>query len=153
MTHKILLNGILVLFLLGTGIARAEERIPLFSPALFTGTEYYRGNTKRRAVIKQPIAPIVRQRTVIRFQEGVTALDEEQKKQLLPFIERAQQEKISEIQLTAFSKTYYHSYLRILSLQRYFKAYVPKLNVRGREANVDSVMESNNNTVDVVEIR
>lgn len=153
MIYKVAINSLLIFFLLSCPIAKAQEKIPLFSPSLFTGTEYYRGNTKRPATVKKIVTPIVRRRSVLRFQEGVATLTEDQKKQLIPFVESAQRGQISKIQVTAFSTTYYHSYLRILAIQRYFKAYVPKLKIYGREANVESVMESNNNTVDIVEIQ
>ncbi len=147
--HKVLFIGITTLFLLVGGVVQAQERVPLFSPSLFTGTDYYR--VKGKKVTQK--TPVARQRMVLRFEEGVTDLNEEQKRQLLPFVRRAQQGQISELQVTVFSKIKYHSYLRIRSVQGYFDAFVPSLRVRGRSAPLPSVMEGNRNTADVVEIK
>ncbi len=154
--------GLLCFLMMGAVAAHAQslsgplnyKRTAVFSPALFDSNLW---NTKKTSSgqVKSARNNAGRRTTVLRYEKGVEALTEEQKKQLMPVLQRIEQRAVSRIQLVAASLDVDHTTDRM----RYISDFLNANNHTGRSVKfylkvvpVNAIIASTNDTVKVIEL-
>lgn len=126
-----------------------------FSSALGGGVGYSanrsvikNGQVVRGGAVKKPV---IRKKTVIRYEPNQIELTEAQMEKLLPMIRRLQDNRTKSLEVIGIAKDYNLIYHRQTSLGRMFQSYVPHLQVRFREISGPAVVQVNNHTMEFVE--
>lgn len=135
------------------GIASAQ----VFSSSLGGGVGYT-GRTTRtvngRTVEVPAQKRIVRShKTILRFTPTQVDLDEKQRKQLMKIVDRVQKGQIHEIELVSICRDYPMNYYRLSGINLFFQGYAPGVQPTHRYIDPASVLDSNNNTVEIWEYR
>lgn len=141
----------LAVFFFMSCVAEAQT----FSAALGGGSGYRSG----RAVVKNGQVvrtasvrkPVVRKKTVIRYEPNQIHLTETQMEKLMPMIRRIQTGKTKSLEVIGIAKDYNLIYHRQTSLGRIFQSYTPNLSPDFREISGPGVIKSNNNTMEFIE--
>lgn len=126
-----------------------------FSAALGGASGYKSGRTviKNGQVVRSASTrkPIIRKKTVIRYEPNQIELTEAQMEKLMPMIRRIQTGKTKSLEVVAIAKDYNLIYHRQTSLGRMFQSYTPNLSPDFREISGPGVIKSNNNTMEFIE--
>ena len=135
------------------GIASAQ----VFSSSLGGGVGYT-GRTTRtvngRTVEVPAQKRIVRQhKTVLRYAPTQTQLNEEQRERLMKVVDRIRTNKVHDIELVGISRDSTLNYHRLTALGKFFQGYTPNISPQHRYIDGASVLDSNNNTVEIWEYR
>ena len=154
--------------LLGTEIAWAQAKHPVFSSALGGGGYGYgygygyarRGvrrsvyrpyeGTRSAYVVAQP-AKWAREKIVIKYEPGQIALANEHMEKLMPMIRRIQDGKVRSVEIIGICRDYNTIANREANISKILRSYAPSLNIRHREISGAAVIDSNDNTVEFVE--
>ena len=153
---------------LGTEIAWAQAKYPLFSSSLGGGGYGYYRRGVRRSVYrpygggrvygeattvfagpKKITAP--RKKIVIKYKPGQIELSEDLMEKLMPMIRRLQDGKVKSLEVIGICKDYNTTSHRQLSLDKILHSYSPNLEINFREISGPAVVNSNDNTMEFVE--
>lgn len=126
-----------------------------FSAALGGGSGYKsgravvkNGQVVRTASVKKPV---VRKKTVIRYEPNQIHLTEAQMEKLMPMIKRIQSGRTKSLEVIGIAKDYNLIYHRQTSLGQVFQSYTPNIRLDFREISGPAVIKSNDNTMEFVE--
>lgn len=126
-----------------------------FSAALGGGSGYRTGRVvvKNGQVVRSASTrkPVVRKKTVIRYEPNQIHLTEAQMEKLMPMIRRIQTGKTKSLEVVGIAKDYSLIYHRQTSLGRVLQSYAPNILPNFREISGPGVVKSNNHTVEFIE--
>jgi hypothetical protein len=97
------------------------------------------------------VKPIVRKKTVIKYEQNQVDLNESQMEKLMPIIRRIQSKKTTSLDVIGIAKNYSTIYHRQNSLAHIFQSYTPHLQPNFREISGPGVVKSNDNTIEFIE--
>ena len=152
---KLIISGIILCILCMTNIVQAG---PVFSSSLGGGGIGYGYTTVRDGRSYVPSARshvqkrVIPKRTVFHYTVDQTAPNEKQREILMKIVRRIQDGKTSSVEVVSIARDDNLNYYRLLTLNKFFQGY---LNVQPRNRRITgaSVLDSNNNTVEIIEYR
>lgn len=152
---KLIISGIILCILCMTNIVQAG---PVFSSSLGGGGIGYGYTTVRDGRSYAPSARsqvqkrVVPKRTVLHYTEEQTEPNEKQREILMKIARRIQDGKTSSVEVVSIARNNGIHYHRLTLLTRFFISYANKQILTKRISGA-SVLDSNNNTVEIIEYR
>ena len=130
------------------------KRSAVFSPALFD-SKLWNAKTPAAGGTSQAVQrPNYRRTMTLRYEPGITELTEEQKKMLLPIVDRIKRRTTQKVQLVAASRDVGDSPRRMQNVADFLSAHNDSgyaFRIYLRLIPIDAVVDSNNNTVKIIE--
>ncbi len=152
---KWIISGIILCVI---GVADIALAGPVFSSSLGGGGIGYGYTTVRDGRTYTPSTRsnmqkrVVPRRTVLHYTEDQTELNEKQREILMKIVRRIQEGKTSSVEVISIARNNGIHYHRLTLLTRFFILYANKQILTKRISGA-SVLDSNNNTVEIIEYR
>ena len=152
---KWIISGIILCVI---GVADIALAGPVFSSSLGGGGIGYGYTTVRdgrtytpstRSNMRKRVVP---RRTVFCYSVDQTAPNEKQREILMKIVRRIQDGKASSVEVVSIARDDNLNYYRLLTLNKFFQGYL-NVQPRNRRITGSSVLDSNNNTVEIIEYR
>lgn len=130
------------------------KRSAVFSPALFDSKLWNTKSGTTGTVNQNVQRPQYRRTMTLRYEPGITELTEEQKNMLLPIVSRIKKRTTQNVQLIAASRDVGDSPRRMQNVADFLNAHNDSgytFRIYYKIIPIDAVVDSNNNTVKIIE--
>lgn len=130
------------------------KRSAVFSPALFDSKLWNAKTTTTTGTTSVVQRPTYRRSMTLRYEPGITELTEEQKNMLLPIVNRIKKRTTQNVQLIAASRDIGDSPRRMQNVADFLNAHNDSgytFRIYLKLIPIDAVIDSNNNTVKIIE--
>ena len=130
------------------------KRSAVFSPALFDSRLWNAQSGTTGNVVRNVARQQYRRTMTLRYEQGMTELSEEQKNMLLSIVDRIEKRRTQNVYLISASRDAGDSSRRIQNIEYFLKAHNDSgynFRIYYKIVPIDAVMDSNNNTVKIIE--